>query len=150
MMEAGALRSVTVVTSCVELAYPVTRSKIRYLNKLFDPFKARGVKVRFLFTEKAETKSAAINDNGVEYHTFTDDALKNIIDVAQNTNSFNREFHIPRYRFNVTFPEARQLQADKGCKILWFDNGLTLTGDRLSDRTHLQVLQTGEELAWHT
>ena len=149
MMEVGALRSLTVVTACVNLAYPVTKSKIRYLNKIFEPFKAAGVKVRFLFTEKGEKKSAAINDNGVEYHTFVDDHLHNIADVAQNTISFNREFMIPRYRFNVNFPEARRLQTEKDCKILWFDNGLTLNGDRLMDRTQLQQLHTGEELAWH-
>jgi hypothetical protein len=104
--------------------------------------------VRFIFTEKKETKAQAINGSNVEYGTFVDDAIFNIVDVVQNTPSTNKEFMIPRYRHNLVIPESRELVLKHGVRFMWFDNDLLLNQDRLADRRRPHNLPDGKELVW--
>lgn len=148
MLDYGVLNSVTVVTSCVELAFPVTASKMRFMNRIFDSFRAQGVQVRFILTEKKEKKSEAMVANNVVYDSYADDAIFNIVDVIENTQSHGKEFFIPRYRHNLIVPDQAKLVAKSGARIFWFDNDLMLSGDRLVDRRSEHRLPCGQELVW--
>lgn len=151
MMEFGVLKSVSVVTSCIDLSYPVTKSKVRFLLKIFESFKTAGVEVRFILTEKGQTKAQAINEHKVVYSTFVDDSIANIVDVIMNTNSDCREFMIPRYRFNTTIPDEKRMTDEKQIKVFWFDNDCKLLEhtDRLCNPKARFSLPDGQVLDWH-
>lgn len=132
MCQNDLVESVWVITSCVDLAYPVTASKLRFLKRLFDDLRVKS-EIHFVFTEKGETKAQAINERQIPYHSFVDDHLTNIHDVLMNTDSKEKEFLIPRYGYNVRSPEINGAASVKNARVLWFDNDMILKGDRLYD-----------------
>ena len=135
MAQAGIVESIWVITSCVDLKYPVTASKVVFLNRLFGELKMT-VPVHYVFTEKGETKADAIKAKDIRYNSFVDDHLSNIIDVVKNTPSEGKEFLIPRYRYNSVLPEVGPGFFDKR-SVLWFDNDMILKPDqKLYDRVH--------------
>jgi hypothetical protein len=136
MIGMGVVESLWVLSSCVDLKFPVTASKIRFLDRIFNELKM-STKIHYIFTEAGEKKSEAINKKGINYNSYVEDALYNISDVIENTDSKGREFLIPRYRYNIDFPDAAKHIHEKGCNILWFDNDVLLKEDgKLYDRTH--------------
>jgi hypothetical protein len=136
MIDMGVIESIWVITSCMDLKYPVTASKVRFLDKVFNEVKLT-VPVHYVFTEKGEKKSDAIKAKGINYHSFVDDHISNIEDVIQNTDSKEREFLIPRYRYNIDFPNAAHHTTTKDVNIIWFDNDMVLHDDGLLyDRVH--------------
>jgi hypothetical protein len=132
MCENDLVESVWVITSCVDLKYPVTASKIRFLKRLFDDLRLK-TEIHFIFTEHGETKSQAINDHEIRYHSFVDDLISNIHDVIANTDSREKEFLIPRYGYNIRSQEVSTMASMQDSKVLWFDNDLVLKDKILYD-----------------
>jgi hypothetical protein len=120
------VESINIITSCMDISHPVTASKIRFLDRIFKDIKKKTT-VRYFLTEKGETKSSVLNNHNIEYTTFVDDHLDNIIDVISNTNSKEKEFLIPRYRYNLNFPMNREKILLHQPNILWFDNDMHLS-----------------------
>ena len=132
MCESDLVEGVWVITSCVDLKYPVTASKIRFLKRLFDDLRLK-TEIHFIFTEHGETKAQAINDREIRYHSFVDDHITNIHDVIANTDSREKEFLIPRYGYNIRTPEVSAMVSVQDSKVLWFDNDLVLKDEILYD-----------------
>jgi hypothetical protein len=150
MLDHEVLNSVTIVTACVDVKYPVTASKIRMLERLFEPFKAAGVKVRYILTEAGTSKSEAIKKHEVVYTSFADDAVYNILDVIQNTDSHGKEFFLPRLRHNVDIPMELDLKREHKVGIFWYDTEFRINKNtyRLYDPENEHVLDDGQYLAW--
>jgi hypothetical protein len=150
MVRMGVIDSIWIVTSCIDLKYPVTGSKVRFLERVFGELKLE-VPIHYVFTESGETKSHAINEREIKYSSFVDDHVANIRDVIVNTDSKDKEFLIPRYRYNVELPDAAELTEKHGANIVWFDNDMILDSasnmlcDKLYDHSEFKKFQ----LAWN-
>lgn len=145
------LQDVYVVSSCIDLSHPVTKSKFKFLEKNFHEIRQAGVTVRYFFSQGKEKKSDLINGYNLNYHSFVDDHVENIVDVIENTNSFGKEFLIPRYRYNLDLSQHRQLIQKQNAEVLWFDNGTVghNTGRITeSDNMHLYI-DDSLKLNWH-
>jgi hypothetical protein len=150
MLQHDVLNSITVITSCVDVSYPVTASKIRMLDRIMEPFKSAGVKVRFILTEGKQKKSEAMKEHDVIYTSFADDATYNIVDVIENTDSHGKEFFLPRLRHNVDIPMELDLKREHQVGIFWYDTELRVNPNthRLYDPENEHVLDDGQYLAW--
>ena len=135
MAQMGTVEAIWVVTSCVDIRLPVTRSKARFLDRVFDEIRSHTT-VKYIFTQQGETKAEAINSMEIKYNSFVDDSVANIVDVIKNTESRGKEFLIPRYRYNLQVPDMPTLVGQHRANIVWFDNDMILEQDRLVDRLH--------------
>lgn len=128
MAERRMVKHIHVATQCMDLALPVTRSKVRFLNRVFAEFRTL-CDIDFMMLEHHESKSSAINKHHIQYDSFVDDSLKNIIDVIENTQSHSKEFLIPIYGHNTVVPNLQEYRREKGVRVVWFENGFVFNGN---------------------
>lgn len=116
------INEINVITHCgTNLDFPCNLSKKRWLSKHFKGLNSK-IKTYFHFLEMSESKGHYIANNIPNYTSFVDDSLKNIIDVAENTISSNKEILIPLYGYNSLFLDKAAIERDRNLSICYFNN----------------------------
>lgn len=122
MMKKNLIKEFWVISSCKDTKLPVTRSKMKNLEKYLGKYQ-NAVDIHYIFTEGKEKKSDVINNYEIKYNSFVDDCMDNIVDAAANTDSADKEFLIPRYRYNLEIPDdIKKLMLLHKLNVQWFDN----------------------------
>jgi hypothetical protein len=67
-------------------------------------------------------KSGVINEMGIDYISFIDDSMNNIIDVVTNTRSETKEFTLPKLGYNILTPEIEALIENKFLRFGYYEN----------------------------
>lgn len=115
------IKELHVITHTMDNNTPVLKSKNRFLLKSLKEFNNK-IPVKLHFLEKHEKKSECINSEIKYYDSFVDDALHNIVDVIDNTESHNKEFLIPLYTYNSIFPDKANHENERNVTISYFNN----------------------------
>jgi len=79
-------------------------------------------RIVFVPVPLSEKKSDAFKELEIEYDVFIDDSLKNIKDVMENTNSFDKEFMIPKLGYNKRTEELTNLAKDYFAQVIYYSN----------------------------
>ena len=80
-------------------------------------------KIEYISVEQHQSKADALKARNIEWDVFIDDEIPNIRDVAEkNEDLSKREFIIPEYGYNRTFPpELKFLIETRGGSVTYFD-----------------------------
>lgn len=116
------IKELHVVTHTMDNSTPVLKSKNKFLLAYLKTINKK-IPVKLHFLEKHEKKSECINNEIGYYDSFVDDALHNIEDVIENTDSYNKEFLIPLYTYNSVFVDKANHEKDRNIAISYFNNG---------------------------
>jgi len=92
--------------------------KRRFCEKFFP-------KARHILVPHTVKKSSVINKEGLDYCTFIDDRAENIEDVVLNTQSFGKEFMLPKFGHNQEISRGALLNIhENSSKLTFYENVL--------------------------
>jgi hypothetical protein len=90
-------------------------SKERFIEKHF-----HHPKFEFVAVPYTKTKSQVINEMDIDYMSFVDDSLTNIMDVMKNTVSGTRDFTMPRLGYNAITDDLAELVEEKFARLGYY------------------------------